>query len=107
MRESAGLSDAKAVSGIAVGAHSYVFLQRVMETCDGGKYPQELILGHLMAHELGHVLLGENSHSPQGIMSTRLSPGDLKLALDRLLFFDSKQAAQMRSRFSGPQLAGR
>jgi len=30
---------------------------------------QALILGHLMAHEVGHLLLGPNSHSSKGVMS--------------------------------------
>ena len=33
---------------------------------------QSMILGHLMVHELGHLLLDTDSHSPRGIMS---SPG--------------------------------
>ncbi len=100
MRESAGLVGRGSVSGIAVGGHAYVFVQRVIEICGSGKYPQEVILGHLMAHEIGHVLLGDNSHSPQGMMSARFSSGDLRLALDGLLFFDSKQAALMKERLA-------
>ena len=102
MRESAGLNSGKTVPGFAVGGLTYVFLAQVLEICGTGKYPQEVILGHVMAHEVGHVLLGDNSHSPQGLMSARFSPGDLKLALNSLLFFDSKQAARMRDRL-GPQ----
>ena len=107
MRESAGLVGRGPVSGIAVGAHAYVFLHRVVEICDSGKYPQEIILGVLIAHEVGHVLLGSNSHWPQGIMSAKLSSADLRLALDDLLFFDEKQAATMRDRLAAQRVAKR
>ena len=107
MRESAGLAGRGLVSGIAVGGHAYVFQQRVVEACGNGKYPQDVVLGHLMAHELGHVLLGENSHSPLGLMSAKLSPRDLRLALDGMLFFDSNQAARMKDRLSRQRVAER
>jgi hypothetical protein len=100
MRESAGLVGRGSVSGMAVGGHAYVFLQRVIEICGSRKYPEEVILGHLMAHEIGHVLLGDNSHSAEGMMSARFSSGDLRLALDGLLFFDSKQSVLMRDRLA-------
>jgi hypothetical protein len=51
------------------------------EICGNGKYPQEIILRALIAHEVGHVLLGTNSHAPRGIMSAMLSPADLRLAI--------------------------
>ena len=107
MRTSAHIPHAKRVSGIAVGDHAYVFFQRLMEICDSGKYPQEIVLGPLMAHELGHVLLGQNSHSREGIMSGRVSPGELQLALNGLLFFDAKQTAKLRNRLATPVTARR
>jgi len=105
MRTSAGLSKANAVPGFAVAGHAYVFLQRLLEICSNGRYPQDLILGVLMAHEVGHVLLGDNSHSPQGIMNAKLSPADLRLAQDRLLFFDARQATRIKVRSVSPSIA--
>ena len=35
------------------------------------------ILGHAMAHELGHLLLGMNSHSPTGLMRAHWTSEDL------------------------------
>ncbi len=39
-----------------------------------------VILGHAAAHEIGHLLLGSNSHSPQGLMRARWSRQDLQNA---------------------------
>ena len=106
LRKSAHLPQKDRVSGIAVGERAYVFFQRLTEICEDGTYPRSLVLGHLMAHEVGHILLGENSHSPAGLMSGRLSPAELRLALDSLLFFNPKQAAKMRERLAGQLTAG-
>ena len=106
LRKSANLPQKNMVSGVAVGERAYVFIQRLVEICAEGKYPEAVILGHLMAHEVGHILLGENSHSPDGLMSGRLSPADLRLALDNLLFFNAKQSAKMRERLAGQLTAG-
>ena len=39
-----------------------------------------VILGHAAAHEIGHLLLGSNSHSPFGLMRARWSGQDLQNA---------------------------
>jgi len=40
------------------------------------------VLGHVMAHELGHLLLGSNAHSRQGIMCPNWHGGEMQLARD-------------------------
>jgi hypothetical protein len=45
------------------------------------------VLGHVIAHELGHLLLGTNAHSATGIMRPHWSTPELQsLAMGRLLF---------------------
>jgi hypothetical protein len=56
------------------------------------------IFGHVAAHELGHLLLGTNSHSPRGIMRAVWGPDELLSVGQRALFFSEKQAEQMRQR---------
>ena len=41
---------------------------------------QSMILGHLMVHELGHLLLDTDSHSPRGIMSSPWCRSELQRA---------------------------
>ena len=53
------------------------------------------VLGHVIAHEIGHILLGPNAHSTVGIMAAML---DLpRIALGGL-WFDHGQAAIIRAR---------
>ena len=58
------------------------------------------VLGHVMAHELGHLLLGSNAHSQQGIMSPRWHRDELHLASTGLLLFSEDQARFMRERLA-------
>jgi hypothetical protein len=59
-----------------------------------------VILGHAMAHELGHLLLGTNSHSRDGLMRARWNRGDLAQAARGNLLFSPKESTRMRSRFT-------
>ena len=58
------------------------------------------LLGHLMAHEVGHLLLPVQSHSPSGIMRARWSGADLELAQQGRLRFSADQAQSIRSKVS-------
>jgi hypothetical protein len=53
------------------------------------------LLGLVMAHEMGHLLLRSAAHSAEGIMQGRL-PTDLKDGRRTLLVFTRKQGASMQ-----------
>jgi hypothetical protein len=63
-------------------------------------YAPELTLGQLLgrgiAHEIGHLLLGTNSHSPTGLMSAQWSEQELKLAAFLQFGFSKDQADRIR-----------
>jgi len=56
-----------------------------------------IVLGHAMAHEIGHLLL-PYGHSPTGLMRAEWEAKDLRLAANRQLNFTSEQAELMRGR---------
>ncbi len=58
-----------------------------------------LILGHAMAHELGHLLLGTNSHSRDGLMAARWNRDDLARAARGDLLFGPEESRRMKSQF--------
>lgn len=49
------------------------------------------LLGHIMAHELGHLLLGTASHSERGIMSFPWGATEMIAAQQTRLGFSSEQ----------------
>ncbi len=57
-----------------------------------------LVLGHLLAHEIGHLLLPNTNHSQFGIMRARLEREDWKLAARGLLLFTREESVSMRTR---------
>ena len=61
------------------------------------------ILGYVMAHELGHLLLGSNAHSPDGIMQAHWESEQLRSVTMGQLRFTPAQAAKMRSRIASLQ----
>lgn len=56
------------------------------------------ILGHVAAHEIGHLLLGKNSHAPRGIMRAVWGHDELVTLRRGALFFSEKESAQMKGR---------
>ncbi len=63
-----------------------------------------LVLGGAIAHEVGHLLLGSDSHSPAGIMRERWLREDmLRLVVGQLRFTDAQSTAlraEVRRRIS-------
>jgi hypothetical protein len=60
------------------------------------------VLGNVIAHELGHLLLGLNSHSTYGIMQARWQGIQLRQISMGGLGFDHRQSELMRERLLGP-----
>ena len=53
-----------------------------------------------MAHEIGHLLLGANSHSCTGIMQAFWSGEELSLAARADMLFTPEQSRQMKTRLA-------
>lgn len=92
------------------GVYADIFFDRVLELqqVDPG-LTLAPILGDVIAHELGHLLLGENSHSHIGLMQATWKYPQLRLIEIGQLRFSSSEATQLRERIallqSGPLAA--
>jgi hypothetical protein len=67
-----------AATGKEGGVLATIFLDRVEAITKGGNPSR--VLGYAMAHEIGHLLLGQNAHSATGLMRAYWSREDLKMA---------------------------
>jgi len=56
------------------------------------------VLAHVMAHEIGHLLLGAHSHSSRGIMCASWHAQQLRMIAMGGLFFTPEQAHTMKTR---------
>jgi hypothetical protein len=68
-----------------------------MELADGRKVRLGVLLGAMMAHELGHLLLGVNSHSREGIMSIPWDARKLQHVDLGRLGFTGEQASKIQA----------
>jgi hypothetical protein len=66
--------------------------------------PHHLVLGMTMAHEVAHLLLPNNGHSPSGIMRDSWTQSDYKKAGLGQLFFTKEQARLMRDALAAVRL---
>jgi hypothetical protein len=63
---------------------------------DDAEFELPIILGCVMAHELGHLLLGSNSHSDKGIMLPRWEVNQVRQLMMGTLLFTPDQARLIR-----------
>lgn len=82
------------------GEYTNVFYDRVNELNRDWKVPLAEVLGHVIAHEVGHLLLGLNSHAASGIMRGYWESGELKAVQRGRLLFSSGQSKVMRERLA-------
>jgi hypothetical protein len=80
-----------------VGYFAYVFYDRVQELAVRQRLGNRL-LADVMAHEIGHLLLGSNSHSLGGIMSAHWNYDQLRNVSEGTMWFIPDQSRVMRDR---------
>ena len=86
--------------GEGFGSNLSIFYHRVDELAESRQASRSLLLGHFIAHEIGHLLLGSSSHSRSGLMRVPWNRGQLERASLGTLRFTTKQAARMRVQVS-------
>ena len=79
------------------GRYITIFYDRILQLADSSGLSLSIVLGCVFAHEMGHVLLGPDSHSPEGIMRALWSREDLKRAGQRRLGFSEEQSMLLQA----------
>jgi len=82
-----------------VGHYAYAFYDRIEQMAEARRLGSSL-LGHVLAHEIGHLLLWSNSHSISGIMSGRWAGGELRRISEGTMFFMPQESKVIRERLS-------
>jgi hypothetical protein len=86
------------------GTYADIFLDRVQQLRElDPSLTLEPILGDVLAHELGHLLLGTGSHAPTGLMQANWKYPQLRLIEMGQLSFSPKEAALLRARLASLQ----
>jgi hypothetical protein len=71
----------------------YVLYSRIVALAAEHGRRADRILGHVIAHEVGHAVLGHNAHGLFGVMRRRLAVYEM----ERTLYFTPSQARRLRT----------
>jgi len=77
------------------GCQADLFYERMEDLTESSHGSLASLLGHVAAHEVGHLLLGTNSHAAAGIMQAHWT-GDKLVGL----YFSPAESARMRKRLA-------
>jgi predicted aspartyl protease len=86
--------------GKGQGFYCYLFYDRIERLAGESQLPKRILLGDVLAHETGHLMLGSNSHSLVGIMSGKWSGDGLRRVSQRGMFFDPSESRIIRQRLN-------
>jgi len=89
------------VGSDGTGSQADVFYSSIVALQQSSTVGTAELLGYVMSHELGHLVLGGNSHSRLGIMQPRWAGEQLRRISMGLFDFDLRQAELLRARLLG------
>ena len=87
-------------SADGIGSQADVFYTKIASFHSVSSVEPGTLLGHAMTHELGHLLLGSNSHSLTGLMCANWRTKDLIHMEQGGLLFSEEQSRKMKTKFS-------
>ena len=85
----------------APGRVTWLYYSRIQELARFLHLEVAQLLGHVMAHEMGHLLLPHDAHAAAGLMKRGWDNHQAILAATGSLTFEASQAAQIRTRLQG------
>jgi hypothetical protein len=95
------LADAMGAAAPGYGCDCAIIFYRVVQgTARDNMASQAIVFGAAIAHEIGHLLLGADAHTPKGIMQASLGRREFEQAEGGGLLFDSRQAQRIRENLS-------
>lgn len=80
------------------GALATLYAPRIAALADQAGIDRGTLLGRVMAHEVGHLLLGTSDHRPRGLMRARWTLDELRQGIERDWRFSRLDAKEMRLR---------
>ena len=82
---------------VPVLASVYYDYAAYLARSDNAEFEIPIILGCVIAHEVGHLLLGSNSHANTGVMQGHWGRGQIRRAMTGTLLFTQEQARLIRA----------
>jgi hypothetical protein len=81
------------------GTYASVFLNLAEEKAAETNLPRILILSYAAVHEVGHLLLGDDAHTPQGLMKADWETDDFRAMAQNRFCFSPGQTRELKRRY--------
>jgi hypothetical protein len=88
------------------GTYASVFLKLAEEKAAETNLPRVLVLSYAAAHEVGHLLLGDEAHTPQGLMKADWETDDFQAMAQNRFRFSPEQTRELKRRYVAGRSAG-
>lgn len=85
---------------IDCGGVAFLFFDQVMEFSKVHQTAAALVMGTVVAHEIGHLLLNDRGHSDEGLMRASWSADDWQRASSGFLLFSKREHETMHATVS-------
>jgi hypothetical protein len=87
------------------GTYATVFLKPAEEKASDTNLPRAIVLAYAAAHEIGHLLLGDQSHTSRGLMKATWGPNEFQAMAQNRLHFSPEQIRELADRYGSSHLA--
>ena len=85
---------------IDCGGVAFLFFDQAIEFSRVHQTAPTLVVGTVVAHEIGHLLLGNRSHTSEGLMRASWSTDDWQRASSGFLLFSQRESETIRATVS-------
>ena len=75
---------------------AWIFCDLVKDAAAKNQLTRSVLLGTVMSHELGHLLLSTNSHAPFGLMKAKWSSKELLAVEHNAMYFSSSESKRIQ-----------
>jgi hypothetical protein len=81
------------------GKYASVFLEHVQDEAASNNVSWVMVLAYATVHEIGHLLLGNDAHTPRGVMKATWDRTDFEAMNQNYLHFSQEQLRQLQCRY--------
>lgn len=87
------------------GTYASIFLAPVQDQAAEANVPWVTVLAYAAAHEIGHLLLGKQAHTPRGLMKANWDRNDYEGMNQNRCHFSPEQIRELEHRYGTPSQA--
>lgn len=91
----------QSIAGPDGGTYATIYLKSAENEASEANLPRTVVLAYAAAHEIGHLLLGNQAHSSRGLMKAVWRTSDFQAMAQNDFHFSPEQAKELTGRF-GP-----